>query len=858
MRLKLHNKHLANKTDFVLPKIILHIAKRTFLVLMAYTCTVVCAFAQRLNGLVRDKESGEAIAFANIVFIGAGGELLGGTASDIEGRFNWQLKGGEQAFRISAIGYKTETVIIHSPEGGFYEILVNKIVRELREVVVYASENPAHAIIRKAVANKPLHDPEKITEYAYKIYNKFIITVSGTYAAAKAIAESDLNLQHGDSLPSDSETRDEKVKQVFSRQHLFMSEVISERMFRAPAMLKETVIANRISGFRNPFFSLLASNLQPFGFYRDFITIFDKDYLSPLTRNSTTRYQFILEDSTVISRDTVYLISFAPARGTRFEGLKGVIGISKSDYAVQQVIAETCDSSAVIAFRFRQFYERQAGGKWFPVQLNTLLQFKQQTVGKDNHLIGVGFAYLSNIRIGDGVSPVQLFDHIALETLPNAGSRDSAYWQANRPFKLSALEQNTYAFMDSALGKTGLETFANVALALSADRIALGKLNLIPSRMLRVNRFEGARLGMGVETSQKVSKIFSLGGYVGWGTEDKALKYGTWLRLYINRKRDMYASLLYRQDLFEAGQAIFGSPWQRQSLSTNAVRNILGINMDSVREMRIDVGLRPVRRNLTTTFSLALQDVRPTYDYSFMRTDNGGNVQTQTNFRFAEATADLLFFAGETNIQLMGHTIFSRHTFPVIKLRLTQGLDRLGGEFNYQKADLSIEQLFRIRAWGRTQIRLDAGITNGQAPLTKLYFMAGGNVVSSPLMYINHAFQTVGLYDFAADRYAALSLEHRFGAIYRGWRYCRPSPTLVHRMAWGAINQPENHTGVTFQIPTQGLFESGLIINHLLRVVYSKTLWLGLGAGVFQRYGLHKSDSPHENRAFRLLIKFDF
>lgn len=830
------------------------------LTLTACLCTAVLTFAQTLNGIVRDKESREAITFANIVFIGAEGKPIGGTASDAEGRFTRQLTGDERAFRISAVGYKTEIIAIRSPEGGFYEILMNRTVKQLNEVVVYAGENPAHAIIKKAVANKPLHDPEKISEYACKIYNKFIITVSGTLAAAKAIAESDLNLQYfNDSLSAHPETTDEKVKRVFSRQHLFMSEVISERMFRAPAKLKQTVIANRVSGFKNPFFSLLASDLQPFGFYRDFITVFDKDYLNPLTRNSTARYRFILEDSIVVNRDTIYLISFEPNAGTRFEALKGVIGISKSDYAVQQVVAETCDSSAVIAFRFRQLYERQAGGRWFPVKLNTLLQFKQQTVGgKNNHLIGVGFAYLSDIRVGEGAAPVESFNHITTETLPNAVKRDSAYWQANRPFKLSAIEQNTYAVMDSALGKTGMETLANAALALSSDALSAGKLTLIPSHILRVNRFEGIRLGMGAETNPELSKIMSTGGYAGWGTRDRALKYGAWLRFDLNRNRGFYAALICRQDVSEAGQVVFGSPLRRQSLIGSTVRNILGVNMDSLRELRAEIGLRPMRRNLVVWLSLARQHIQPTYGYAMLRTTGDGSTTRQNTFRFTELAADMQFFAGENNIQLAGRTIFSRHAFPAVKLRLVQGLPVWGGEFGYQKADLSIEHLLRIRGLGRTQIRLDAGIVSGQPPLMKLYFMAGGNALDSRLIYINHAFQTVGLYDFAADRYVALFLEHRFGAVYRGWRYVRPSPTFVQSMAWGYMKNPEAHAGVSFQIPWQGLFESGLIINHIVRVVYAKTLWLGLGAGVFQRYGFHKAPEPEQNRTFRILLKFDF
>ncbi|WP_448518327.1 DUF5686 family protein [Rhodoflexus sp.] len=837
---------------------------RLLLIFWGLFGTLHISLAQTISGIIRDKETGERIAFANIVFLRADGEAVDGTSSDIEGRFSKKLAEGSivRALRVSVVGYETQTISIDTEKTLFYELVVKKASRELAELVIYAGENPAHPIIKKAVANKPIHDPDKIPEYAHKVYNKFIITVSGTAAAEQAISDYALKSSYlTDSLAiakDTANTKSEKIKAAFSQKHLFMSEAISERKFRAPAKVKETILASRISGFQNPLFSVLATDLQPFGFYSDFITLFNKDYLNPLTRNSTARYHFILEDSTIVNQDTIYLISFEPAKGVRFEGLKGVLGISKSDYAVQQLIAETYDSTAMVALRFRQLYERQANGRWFPVQLNTLVTLKGQTIGKNNNLIGIGSAYLSDIQIGEGAAPASIFNHLSSETVADAGKRDAGYWQSVRPFDLSALEQNTYTFMDSVLRKTGLETFANVALALGTDALPVGKFTLIPSKMLRINRFEGARFGLGIETGSAISKVASMGAYAGWGTRDNALKYGGWLRFDLNANRGIYASLMYRQDLFEAGQITFGSPWQRQSLSTSTVRSVLGIVMDSVRELRLDFGLRPSRRNLITTFSMTLQQVQPTYDYRFIRTANDGTKREQTDFRFAEATADLLFFAKENNIQMMGRTVFSRHAFPVFKLRLTQGMDMLGGGFDYQKIDLSFEQMLRIRSLGRTQIRLDAGMVNGQVPLMKMYFMAGGDAVNSRLVYINNAFQTVGINEFAADRFAALFFEHHFGPIYRGWRYARPSPSIVHSMAWGTMSRPDDHAGISFQVPTQGLFEGGIVVNHILRVVCGKALWLGLGAGVFQRYGPHSAVEAAQNRTFRVLLKFDF
>lgn len=59
-------------------------------------------------------------------------------------------------------------------------------------------------------------------------------------------------------------------------------ESISERKFLSPNLSEETVLATKVSGFSDPFLTLLMTQIQSFAFYNDLITISDKNYVNPI------------------------------------------------------------------------------------------------------------------------------------------------------------------------------------------------------------------------------------------------------------------------------------------------------------------------------------------------------------------------------------------------------------------------------------------------------------------------------------------------------------------------------------------------------------------------------------------------
>ncbi len=754
-----------------------------------------------------------------------------------------------------------------------------KAVRQLTEVVFNAGENPAHRIVRQVVANRPRHDPEQLPAFRYQTYNRLVITsdrsalvqemnrkghlIDSLTASLQAQARRRDSLAaakpapkrksgQADTVRAKLDSTDYYADLFFGNRHLFMSESATERKFLRPQKHKETIVATRTSGFKTAIFTLLATNLQPMSFYKDFLPLLDKDFVNPFSPNPFGRYEFFLEDSIASPTDTSYLVSFRPRRGTTFRGLRGVANISSRGFAIRNVVAETADSAALVNLRFEQLYTQLPGGQWFPAQLNSLLHFKRLTAGK-HRLVGYGRSYIHQVELG-GVRPRD-FDHLTVETLPDAATRDSARWAALRPDTLGLAERNTYQFLDSVGQKFKLDRWASGLQYLAADRIPLGPVQLRFSELFDFNNYEGWRPSLPLETSPRLLRWATLGGHLAYGVRDRATKYGGFARFDLWKRRGVYLHLGYVQDLSEPGLVDWSGAAYRRASATG-FRRLLGSLMDSVREFRGELGFRPTPNHLQTVLSASHQLRQPTYAYTFAPP---GREQPDSVFQLAEAAAEFTFFAKEANTQVAGRSVLVRHGFPVVKLRLAQGFNGLaGGQFAYQKVDFSAEHLLRSKSLGRTHVQLLAGWVNGAVPLGRLYFVPGGQDGGSGLVYIPRAFQTAGIYEFAASRYAALFLVQHFGILYQAGRYHRPELSLVQNVGYGTLAGSAQHQGVPLNSLERGLFESGLIVNNLVRMVYSNVMYLGFGVGVFGRYGAYARPVWYDNLTARLMLSLDF
>jgi hypothetical protein len=111
--------------------------------------------------------------------------------------------------------------------------------------------------------------------------------------------------------------------------------------------------------------------------------------------------------------------------------------------------------------------------------------------------------------------------------------------------------------------EVNFDRFLNVLEIVATGYIPVKFINLDVLSIYNYNKYEGARLGLGLSTNDRLLPWASAGGYFAYGFKDKAWKYGWHLRFLFDRPSDTKLILGYKKDLefsdsytFQPGQGI--------------------------------------------------------------------------------------------------------------------------------------------------------------------------------------------------------------------------------------------------------------------------------------------------------------
>ncbi|QTY26096.1 DUF5686 and carboxypeptidase-like regulatory domain-containing protein [Flavobacterium sp. CS20] len=788
----------------------------------------------QINGKVVDAETKESLAFANLTF---NNSKTRGVITDIDGKFFYKSDKPIKSIEISYLGYET----LKLKPDAFQDIVIalKPTLENLDEVVITNTENPALRIIRQVMTNKELNNPLKKGGFSYTSYNKSIVDVEGRQKKSDSLRQVFLNQIKKGELDPENDTLNgfEKTLIREGNFNIMLFESVTKRKFLPPDLSEETVVATRVSGFKNPYFTVLATELQPFGFYQDNINLMDLHFLNPIAKGSLKHYDYTLKDKILRDNDTIFNISFQPKPGANIDGLKGFMYINSDGYAIQNVVTEPYDK-LITHLKIQQKYKHVEDKTWFPEQLNFEFTTQQGVFINSK-------TYIKDIKFLDSLSPKD-FDEVQLKYEENAPSRNEEFWNQYRIDSLSQIDKTTYKVIDSIGERLKSDKILDVATALVDGYIPWGKFNIPYNRFFGYNRYEGFRLGAGLETNKKLFKNFILGGYTAYGFKDNEWKFGGKARYNIDKSKDMFLQFNYNNDLREIGRSTLNN---QNFSSAEDLRDIIAFTMDMVEHYQLEFGRRDFKY-LTWHIALRNEWIRPKYDYTFV--NNSNNI---TNFRNSEAILNLRYAFRERLVETPQKRISLGTNYPVVNMRYTNGFDSfLNGDFNYQKIEVSLSQSFFIRNLGQTHYHIQAGYIDSNIPLGLLFTNEGSNDNDIPIV-MPDTFQTMLPYEFLSDRYVNLFLTHDLGSLLFKTKTFNPGLVIHHNMSWGNIDNPQSHIW-NFKTKDKIFIESGLEVTKLIKLNYFDTFYLGIGAGGFYRYGHYSFDKASDNFVFKMNITF--
>ena len=796
-------------------------------------CAGLAVAQVSVKGRVVDERTREPLAFVNVSLVDA----REGAMTDIDGRFELRVSGLPATLRFSYVGYRTVDLLVS--DDVVQVVHLPRAVLELREFTVLPGENPAHRIIKRVYANRKENDGMRHRNHRYTSYSKTIFTG----AVDSAVLRDPERLAMLDS--SDKDAID-----FFDEQHILLIESATAKSFIPPAAEKEEVLAMRVSGLKDPSLLALAASTKTFSIYNASILLNEKNYVSPIGPSSTNQYFFLLQDTLYQGADSVFIISYEPRKGKKFDALRGVLYVNTDGYAIQNVIAEPVERAGGTSLKLQQQHQRVGGttGAWFPVQLNTFMYFDFATVNSFK-LMGIGRTYLKNIELDVDIArkevrgPDFVLDRVA-------GRRDEAYWAALRNDSLDRRELRTYHVIDSISEAENIERKVKWLSYLTTGRLPVGPFDILLDRIMRFNDYEGLRLGVGAATNDKVTRYASLGGYLAYGFADQWWKYGGDLTIKPLPGRDLELKGYFASDVDESGGVAFRS--NSALLSNESYRWLYVDRMDRIERFGAELAFR-VGSSLRMWVGTERAERHNVIGYQYADTRGEGVTVLTDRFLTGGVSVGMRFAFRERMARLLDREISLGTRWPVLQVNAFRSIAGLWeGDLEVWRVNAMVEKTFRLRMLGDLSVRVMGGVADDKAPYPFLFDLRGSYSTKLPLATAN-TFETMRPNEFLADRYATVNVQHSFGhLLFKGKKF-KPVPVLVGNAGWGALSSPERHRGYTFKPLDQGYYEAGLRIDNLLKLGFT-----GFGVAAFYRLGPLAFSDPVDNLAVKLSMVLAF
>jgi Family of unknown function (DUF5686)/CarboxypepD_reg-like domain len=777
----------------------------------------------KIMGQVTDSVTKEALPFVNIIVK----RTTEGTLTDFDGKYSFELKEHGDSIRFSLMGYNSVTRYIFRNQFQIIDVEMSSTSINLPEVVIHYTGNPAEAILAKIIKNREKNSMQDFQTYQYKAYTKIEFD-------ANNITEKLRNRKLFKPFGFISQFIDTSTVNGKSFLPVFITETSSDVFFRkSPKAKKEIITASRVSGLENLSIAQFLGNLsQEVDIYKDYIPLFEKNFVSPIASFGPAYYKYYLVDSTFFGNKWCYRIMFKPRRKQELT-FTGNFWVNDTTWAIRKVemhMVNDANINFINDMNIRQEYQWTENKFWMKTRDYLVIDFNivmntQKTIGFFGHRTTV----YSDFQFDMPESRRFMSIPTNVIELPQSENKTEKEWDTIRPEKLSQTESGIYKMVDTMKTIPILKTYIDVIYGITTGYLSWGKFELGQYfKLYSFNDVEGNRFRLGLRTANSFSKKMQLEGYLAYGTKDQTFKYGgDFIYMFSkNPRRDL--SVFFKWDVEQLGKS------QYALASDNILTSIFhrGPNnkLTMVREFKVAYE-HEWFNGLINTIQFLHREVFPLGSTEFMvypgpevlaqpmKSIYTSEIRLDTRFSFREK-----FVSG----QIYRYSISSN--YPIILLSYSYGIPRLfNSDYEYHKLNLGISQWFNFATIGWSNYIIEAGKIWGRLPYPLLKIHEGNQT----FLFDEYASNLMNYYEFTSDQFVSLSFSHHFdGLLFNKiplLRKLKWREVLQARGVYGSLSaKNQDYSEFPDQLRSFGkepYLEAGAGIENILRFIRVDAIW---------------------------------
>jgi hypothetical protein len=762
-------------------------------------------------GQVLDAVEKTPIANVNIWFKNTGI----GIKSNDEGFFMIRNAGTETTLVFSCVGYRTKELKLQLGKSVGVQVELQQTNTELQEVFVLPGTNPALELMKRVRAAKVKNNVRGNSLYKAETQEQSLVLLA-------KVNQRGVNQRIFEQLAKGAVDKKDSLLTL----PLFMSEQnyaisgknktqTSKDIFNSDAQ-NERIIEQLTGNF--------SSDIN---FYQSSISLFDREFISPLADAGVTYYNYYLIDSLQTTTGKEYKLHFR-TKNTKNLAFNGSMLIDSTTMALKFIELELprqANLNFVKNLHVKQQFRFQNASYWLP----------------DSGSVSVNMIYNA---MADSIQAHPLV------FLKNSFRTKTSDYQpaeqnfAGSNFETADLNDKLRQFNETPIMKTA-RWLADVLLTgyMQVGRLDVGKIQNIA----RITDVEGFRLTAPLRTNETLWKNVCLGGYGGYGFDNKKWSYSAFglAKLPFGKRNivglsytddyrridyDYNDFLLRENPLISGDEDIVNTMLAFRSSDKVSKRHELAAWFNADLSEDVELGMHYRSNRIFSALALPFASGNESF---------GAIAQQQV-------TLNARFSFGERVFNDHLQRIYATSNKPVIYSSISGGNFAFGNQKgNYAKLTAAVKQSVKFGI-GQWNYAIEGGTILGKVPYILLETPAGSETDG----YKRYQFTCMNYMEYAADNYVSMHNELNFNGIILNniplIKHLNLRELMSFKLFYGTLSS--KHTQV-LDIPNSvyntnsPYMEVGVGVSNILRLFTLQSVWrlTDLNHPGVDRWGLRAS-----------------
>lgn len=622
-------------------------------------------------------------------------------------------------------------------------------------VVVKSKFNKGLRWWKLVVSNKQSNNPYNYPKYACEIYNKIEVDLNNvnknSFNKIGFLKPFSFVLDNIDS-----------VTEARPFLPILMTESLSDFYYsKTPQDTREIVKGSQVYGINNEsIIQLIGGINQKLNIYDNYMKIFGKEFISPISEFADKFYNFKGADTQYIKGVKVVHLLFSPLK----EGentFNGDAWLDINTWAIHKInlnISSTADLNFVNRLSIVQEFEKLQNGKLIFSKDRITADFSPLPKDKLTFIVRKNLSYQKFSFDIDSIDHQIALNKKKFETIQliNQYKNDPIFWNLNRHENLSKNEQKVFKMIDTLKTIPLFRDYTRNLEFLVDGYRKLGKIEIGPwYKWISGNQLEQYRLRFDLGTTELFSKNLRLSGYLAYGTKDKTIKERLAFLYRFPHLKGFSTEFSYLKDLdngrvrFNEEDVSIDNIFSQTLRRPGIPQKFLGVE-----EYKLSL-IKDNESGLSHAVTFSRVDYDPYTPLPNRNMFKGGKSLQIIN---SNIMYRIRYAPGERKVLTNRKAIRFKGSKPIFELRMTKGFDGLaGGGYDYSKIHTGVSQNVRIPNFGVFNYNAYAGKIYGDSLPFMLLELHPGNEV---YVYNRNGFNLMNRFEYYSDTYAGFQMEH--------------------------------------------------------------------------------------------------